>query len=138
MAPIIRMPTTDELPDGPRRRFAGELFELFRAANRPTLRVISKAAEREDLPGTASRETIRRMLQGTIVPRWKTVETVFLVLCELAGQDPDAGRWEMQNFDDPPPSYRQALKDAWNDAVDDLPGPPRREPAPDPWADPPF
>ena len=60
------------------------------------------------------------MLQGTVVPRWVVVEAVFLALCELADQDPDGARWdeeESRSFNDSPgPSYREAIKRAWNDA----------------------
>lgn len=87
MPRAIRMPT---LPRGPRCDFVENLFVYLRRANRPTLQAISdRLRERNDLAGTASKETIRKMLRGETVPqRWENAEAVFLVLCELAGVVP--------------------------------------------------
>ncbi len=86
---MLRMPPEEDLPPGPRRRFVGELFVLYRKARRPTLREINEQIMRMDLAGTASRETIRRMLQGVSVPaNWETVEAVLTVLCDRAGITP--------------------------------------------------
>jgi hypothetical protein len=59
VAPLIRMPTKTELPDGARRRFVEELFETFKAANRPPLRD----------PSTATPPT--RSPPGWLVPQRK-------------------------------------------------------------------
>lgn len=120
----IRMPSLAELPDGPRRKFVVELFEYFRAARRPPLREISdRITANDELAGTASRETIRRMLSGAGVPaRWDTVHAVFLVLCELANIKPEAPRWE----DDRSGEWEtraQRMEEVWNEALDDVPSP---------------
>lgn len=124
------MPSESELPRGPRRDFVAELFDSYRAAGRPTLTEISdRLAQHDELTGMASRETIRRMLRGTTVSRWATVEAVFLVLCELAGRHPEESRYP----DDinGSVSCREMLELAWNNAVD---ADPLARPLPDPWA----
>ena len=80
MARSLRMPSLQVLPNGPRRRFVDELHEYYRAAKRPTLREVSELIRNDDeLRGTASKETIRRMLLGEVVPAsWHTVNAVFL------------------------------------------------------------
>jgi len=90
MGQIIRMPTLAELPSGSVRDFASMMFFLYKQAHRPTLREISNAISRnENLSGTASPETIRRMLRGTAVPqRWDIVKAVMETLCDLAGISP--------------------------------------------------
>jgi hypothetical protein len=77
MARSLRMPSTHVLPKGPRRDFVEELFEHYRAAKRPTLREISERIRDDELAGTASRETIRRMLLGEVVPLSGTRSTPF-------------------------------------------------------------
>ena len=135
MPRMIRMPSTSQLPPGPRRDFVEELFGSYRAAGRPTLAEISdRLAERDELTGTASRETVRRMLRGTTVPKWATVEAVFLVLCEFAGRDPD----EHMEGSSISPSYREMLESVWNNALD---ADPASGPPPTVWAltdEPPF
>jgi hypothetical protein len=50
---------------------------VYTQASRPDLHAISKAVTDGDYRGTASPETIRRMLHGDSVPaKWKTVEPV--------------------------------------------------------------
>jgi hypothetical protein len=52
------MPSVHELPEGPRRNFVEELFELYRAAKRPDLRQLSETIRNDEtLKGMASRET---------------------------------------------------------------------------------
>lgn len=126
------MPSEAELPKGPRRDFVAGLFELYRAARRPTLQEISSAISRAEVPGTASTETVRRMLHGTAVPRhWAAVDAVLVVLCEMSGRDPD-GQYGGE------PSWRETLEGAWHRALDKPDG---QQPAwaQDPWSDePPF
>jgi hypothetical protein len=122
---IIRMPAQHELPAGPRRRFVEELHDHYRAARRPSLRVISdRIKERADdlnLAGTASRETIRRMLLDTTVPaNWETVNAVFLILCEIANRNPEDNHYEVNGFE-APPTHTESLELAWNQALDDQP-----------------
>lgn len=133
MAPIIRMPTTDQLPPGPRRAFVEELFQLYRAARRPQLRKISQLiSDNHSLAGTASKETIRRMLHGETVPaNWETVEAVLEALCELADKDPDSeAPWWEDSFG-AGPTFREVLTGAWNAALEapspsEAPAPPPR------------
>ncbi len=90
MARTLRMPTETDLPPGPVRDFVELLFRFYREARRPTLREISDTILKGDYVGTASPETIRRMLRGTTVPaHWETVEAVYRALCELAAKDPE-------------------------------------------------
>jgi hypothetical protein len=91
MGQIIRMPTESEVPQGAVRDFAQVMFYLYKKARRPSLREISLAiARNEKLAGTASPETIRRILRGTAVPqRWETVEAVTVTLCDLGNCDRD-------------------------------------------------
>lgn len=131
MPATVRMPSTKELPDGPRRAFVEELFHLFRAARRPTLREISdRILNDEEQKGTASRETIRRMLRGTVVPTWPTAYTVFTVLCEMASRTPE---FEKKVVYGDSVSYLEAFEKAWNKAMDADPPAPNRA-ADDPWA----
>ncbi len=118
---IIRVPAKHELPAGPRRRFVEELHDHYRAARRPPLRVISdRIKERADdleLAGTASRETIRRMLLGTTVPaNWETVNAVFLILCEIANRNPNG-----DHYGEASPTHAESLELAWNQVLDDQP-----------------
>jgi hypothetical protein len=135
VAQAIRMPPETELPKGALRDFVEELFRLYRAARRPTLREISNAIRmRDDLRGSASTETIRRMLRGSVPAHWVTVEAVLVGLCDLAGEDPDAPyEGSMERGDS---TRRQDLEYAWHRALDE---PPRARGgfriADDPWAE---
>jgi hypothetical protein len=146
MARIVRMPSEAELPPGPVRNFAALLFWLYRQAHRPALRDISEEIRRGDFRGTASPETIRRMLRGVSVPaNWATVQAVYLALCELAGKDPGGNL----RFDGERRTIRGHIEAAWHEALDNPgrryssgfgdqgePGPsqPVSAPADDPWA----
>jgi hypothetical protein len=58
------------------------------------------------------------MLLGLTVPtHWSTVEAVLVVLCDLAGLDPDQ---ELSGYyrDDDAPSRRESLEGAWHRALD--------------------
>jgi hypothetical protein len=134
------MPSEKELPPGTVRDFVAFLFWLYRQAHRPALREISEAISRRDLPGTASPETVRRMLRGTTVPaHWETVEAVYLILCDLGGQGPsNKVRWE---DDDEARTIRRHVEDRWHAALDNpdyfYETVPARGLAEDPWtADP--
>ena len=140
MGRIIRMPSESELPPGAVRAFVEELFELYREARRPSVRHVSEAIRRnESLAGTASPETIRRMLRGLTVPaHWPTVEAVLITLCDLAGDDPD--RIYTDYVSGQELSRRKDLEQAWHRALDEPVE--RRRPTPsatsaeesDPWA----
>jgi hypothetical protein len=130
------MPDEGELPDGAVREFVGLLFFFYRQARRPTLREISDGIRRSELPGTASTETIRRMLRGKTVPaNWTTVEAVLVVLSELAGRTADA----QLTYNGEALTRREHLDHLWQNALDN-PTPLYKqhlssyEPPPDPWA----
>jgi len=94
-----RMPSEEELPDGPRRKFVAELRRYYRAAGHPPLRAVSQAVERHQDPRlvkvTASAETVRRMITGKVLPVDRDrVYAVFHVLCEMSEIDPGAPRWD--------------------------------------------
>lgn len=134
------MPSEAELPRGPVRDFVAVLFRLYREARRPPLREISGTIQRrDDLRGTASTETIRRMLRGaTVPPHWDTIEAVLIGLCDMAGTDPNALRPGGERDEYDLPTRREELEEAWHRALDEPAG---RYPvqANDPWAnDPPF
>jgi hypothetical protein len=133
MARTIPMPTTDELPDGPRREFVTELRRYWRAAGRPALRKISRAIEgRTDLKEvTASQETIRRMLRGTTLPLERDrVYAVFHVLCEMGDIDPKADRWDGR-YDDDSETNWEYLHRLWDTALEEDADPaPLPRPAP--------
>lgn len=140
MARIVRKPSEKDLQPGTVRDFVDTLFWLYQQAHRPALREISEAIRRSDLPGTASPETIRRMLYGTTVPaRWETVEAVYLTLCDLGGWGPDVDiYWEDT---DERAAIRRRVEDRWHAALDDpdhfYQPVPARVPVEDPWtADP--
>lgn len=127
MARYIRIPNKTELPPGPVRDFVEFLFEFYRQAHRPPLRVISRTiSQREDLAGTASTETIRKMLRGTTVPaHWETVEALFAALCDLAGVDPHL----RVTINDREASAQTHLENLWHKALDEPEGRSK-----DPWA----
>jgi hypothetical protein len=139
VARIIRMPSKTELPEGTVRDFADVLFWLYRKAHRPALRDISeRIAKDQELDGTASPETIRRMLRGTSVPaNWPTVCVVMEALCELAGMHPGT---KLDWYGDNRTIFRH-IEDRWHQALEYPdwyyePAPPPPEPPPeDPWAD---
>jgi hypothetical protein len=69
-----------------------------------------------DCPGTASTETIRRMLRGDTIPaRWETVEAVVQALCDLANWDSD-GAWK---YDGLSMSAKRHAKRYWHRALDE-------------------
>lgn len=135
MARIIRMPSEEELPDGPRRRFVTELRRYYRAAGRPPLRRISDAIENRNVDFneiTASQETVRRILRGTVVPHdWDRVNALLQVLCEMGGIDPNAeeaydGYGERETI-------REYIKRLWDAALEEEPdAPPVPAPTPPP------
>jgi hypothetical protein len=118
MARTLRMPSEAELPDGAIRDFVKQVFALYREAHRPTLRQVSEAIRKNDnLTGTASAETVRRMLLGLTVPtHWPTVEAVLIALCDLAGINPDEVNDDYYRGDGP--SRREDLEQAWHRALD--------------------
>ena len=134
MARTVRMPSEADLPPGTVRDLVELMFYFYRVARRPTLRKISDTIRNGDYHGTASPETIRRMLHGTTVPAWPTVEAVFEVLCDLGTVDPN-GRL---TWDDDVATRRVHLERCWHRVMDEphkLYGQPAPAgvPAGDPW-----
>lgn len=125
---MLRMP---DLPPGPHRAFVEHLFRFYRLARRPSLEKISAQIQRrDDLRGSVSKETVRKMMNGSTLPvKLEAAEAVLIVLCEMADVNPNVPR----GFDDSTP--REELEFLWNRAWD---APPPK-PAVDPWDDnPPF
>ena len=116
MARTMHLPSERELPPGPVRDFAELLFWLYRRAHRPALRDISERIRRnDDLHGTASPETIRRMLLGTTVPvKWAIVEAD-VTLCDLAEMDPFSKKVRLG---EDVGSVRSFVEDAWHNVLD--------------------
>lgn len=117
MAKTLRMPSETDLRPGPVRDFVELLFYFYRLARRPTSREISDQIRKDsELPGTASTETIRRMLRGATVPaHWETVEAVAVALGQLARIDLDS-KWE---WDDVEGSPRKQVERLWHRALDE-------------------
>ena len=114
MAPIS-MP---DLPEGPRRRLVSALFACYEQAGRPPLTAIEEwIGAHPGLPGTVSKETVRRMLVGLAVPlTWEMAVTVFLALCGMADRDPDEPTGDRR--DGPAgTSRREAFHRCWQAAV---------------------
>jgi tetratricopeptide (TPR) repeat protein len=89
----VGIPRLDQLPDGPLRDLVIALHQLYRAAGKPGVRVIStKIKERNDLRDTVSHETISAMLRGRGLPRWVKVECVVRQLAEWTVDETDPDR----------------------------------------------
>jgi hypothetical protein len=125
MPRYIRMLGEDELPEGPRRDLVTKLQDYYEEAGLPPVQEISArcqelAEKNERLRGTASRETVRRMLSGssvlTSVPHWENVELVYRALCDFAGKDPDASYVWDQGYDSGDIKFLDELRDAWSKA----------------------
>jgi hypothetical protein len=115
------MPSENEVPSGAHRDLLREIFHMYRLAGRPVLRDIVAQAKQMDLTGTASQETIRRVLKGTTVPeRWDTMYAVYAPLCAIADIDPDALYEEEHGGYDGPEvvTHKEVLKRRWNSVVD--------------------
>lgn len=134
MPKVLRMPPENVLRRGPHRDFVEELFEYYREAGRPTLRSVAKwITDNEDLAGTASPETVRRVLVGKVQPTWPTVEAILRALCALAGREVTDDRWPDDNYGDGPPvTLESSLRSLWNRMIDE--GPRGEEPLRDPFA----
>jgi hypothetical protein len=156
MPHTLRMPSPEELPYGTVRDFVTLLFWLYTSARRPALEAVSAHIRENNYPGTASRETIRRMLNGTTVPpRWETTETVFHALASLAKHEPHehvsmfgwrlpltelAERLWNRALDEP---WRTGDSDGWGESESPAWAPPKPVSSrkSDPWGsedDPPF
>jgi hypothetical protein len=137
MARPLRLPSVEDLPRGPRREFVEHLFTLYGSAGRPPLHEISQAiADDADLPGTASRETVRRVMAGETLSTWNNVKSLFLVLCKMAGEDPSEP-WHPGGFGDEEEPRWRYFRWQWNQAID-VPEPTPAPPNAGGWDDPPF
>ncbi len=132
---VLRKPQESTLSPA-RWEFVKELWFHYEAAGRPKLDAIMEGIrvfnEKTDTGGTASTETIRKMLKGETVPvDWSRVQATLYVLCEMAGTDPNQPT-EVYGYGDNP-SAEQDLRRLWNQALDD---PLRGKPVPPPAAAP--
>lgn len=142
MPKIIRMPRADVVPERTRRRdFVEEMFRLYRAAGSPALREIEEWIRAHDeLKGTASTETIRRILRGHVPPRWSTVEAVVLAFYDMSELDPHEERYPDSMGD--PFTNMDACRRAWAEAIEEDPdvfdrrARQRTDSVDDPWASP--
>lgn len=121
MGRVLRLPTEDEVPPGPKRSFLEEIYFHYQEAGRPTpLEIADELAQRDNMTGTASRETIRRMLRGETVPvRWSTVAAVFVLFCERSGINPRGARSRASAWGQGGPvlSHGEVLQKLWNAAL---------------------
>lgn len=139
------MPLRSQLPDGAHRVFVGSLHGLYRAAGEPTLsKIVDTINADEEREGTASRETVRRLLQGETLGSWQTTRTVFEALCSLAGLKSSDEIWDEYGHNRT--TRLRDFKQRWNAAVHDdeddavqlpqealPPEPPSRHPAGSGW-----
>lgn len=135
----------------PRWELVDDLWQYYHDAGRPPLAKVSRMtitqneqAERQGgdarkgSGGTASTETIRRTLNGVVVPTsWLTARALLRALCHFADIEPNQPR--ENHFGDDLPSPEQQFRALWNAALDDpsngKPKPkPKPRPAKDPWA----
>jgi hypothetical protein len=132
---VLRMPPESGLRRGSHRDFVEELFEYYRQAGRPTLRAVAEwITENEELAGTASPETVRRVLVGKVQPTWPTAQAILHALCALAGREVTEDRWPDDNYrDERIVTLEGQLRALWNMMIDDDPLA-RPTPVNDPWA----
>ncbi|CAM3746648.1 hypothetical protein [Nocardiopsis rhodophaea] len=122
MPKTIRMPSEEDLPRGPRRHFVETLYQLYCDAGRPPLQRVSERINELPVSGSASKETIRKILNGRTVPlQWPNVEAVFVALTDMAGVDPDRLVFLRDSFgprtDEQP--ARELIRELWQEAFDD-------------------
>lgn len=134
----LRKPSYEEVPQHTaRREFIDFMFRLHRRAGEPTLVQIAEwiADQQEELGGTASAETARRVFKARGLPKWYTVESIVLALLYMAELHPKEPV-EPEDINGGP-SYMEMAEMAWERAYDEEsnPRPPRR--SDDPW-DAPF
>lgn len=119
---LLLLPSEDEVPPGPRRRFMEELYLYFLDAGRPEIPRIVEVAEKLAFDPRSgqiklSRETVRKILKGKTLSTWARVESLLLVLCHISGRDCDLDRWaEIQEA--PVQSHRDHLRELWIEAAD--------------------
>ncbi|MGI5178200.1 helix-turn-helix domain-containing protein [Dactylosporangium sp. CA-152071] len=77
----LQPPSSRALPDGPLRTLVVELHHLYRQAGYPGVKKISgEIRDRDDLPDAVSHETVSKILQGEVLPRWSKLESLVRVL----------------------------------------------------------
>jgi hypothetical protein len=122
---LLLLPSEEELPPGPRRRFVEELYLYFLDAGRPDLaRLVSLIDQLVDDPLTPvsvrlTRETVRKILKGKTLSTWKRVECLFLALCHMTGRNPEDDRWANEPI--PFQSHTDYLRELWTAAADVVP-----------------
>ncbi|WP_194903739.1 hypothetical protein [Catenulispora rubra] len=108
-----------EMAPGPGRDFVEVLFALYDLALRPSARKIADKIKEMAPRGTASYETVRRMLNGTIVnSSLTTVEAVVLALCDIAGCDPSEEVTVMTGWTPVVSTRMEAILNAWRRVLD--------------------
>jgi hypothetical protein len=93
------------------------LWRFYAVADAPSMKKIADviASQDEDTRrATANHETVRRALMAIYLPEWRTVEIIFLALCQIGDVDPDDddddddfNRWG--NSQDQPQTHRDRL-----------------------------
>ncbi|MDW5330310.1 hypothetical protein [Plantactinospora sp. KLBMP9567] len=87
----LPLPSDADLPDGPHRALVVDLHHLYRRAGYPGLKKISnEIRDRDDLPDAVSHETISKILQGEVLPRWSKLESLVRVLAAWSVDRPIA------------------------------------------------
>ena len=74
------------------------------------------------MKGTASTETVRRILRGHVPPRWHTVEAIALAFFSKSDLEPGQERWT-DNMNEPI-SNMDALRQVWAEAIEEDPAAP--------------
>jgi tetratricopeptide (TPR) repeat protein len=89
----VAMPGRDQGPTGALRDLVEAVHGLYRAAGKPSMRMISQAVrKRTDIRETVSHQTISTMLNGTGLVGWDKVESIVkqLVVWAVDRRDVDA------------------------------------------------
>jgi hypothetical protein len=76
----------------------------------------------DKLKGSASTETIRRILRGHVPPRWHTVEAIALAFYTMSNMNPSAERYP-DNMGDPFTNL-DATRQVWAEAIEEDPDAP--------------
>src|SRR3954451_13348434 len=120
-------PAPTSCPSAPSAGSSWRRCSGYRAAGSPALREIEEwIRANDDLKGTASTETIRRILRGHVPPRWSTVEAIALAFFAMSDLEPGEERFS-ENMGDQFTNM-DATRQAWADAIEEDPA------APDPHA----
>lgn len=120
---------------GPRQRFVDRLWAAYGQADYPALQVVSDKIDEIETAGTASHETIRRIMsRGDVPRRWSTADAIYVALCAMADpvidpeglDDDEDGGWSSNSFRNQEPSEtrREIMHRLWRaayEAPDEVP-----------------